>query len=503
MVSERRKRLVLITCILGTSVVMIDATVVNVALPAIRGDLGGGFAGQQWVVNAYLITLASLILVGGSLGDLFGERRVFSAGVATFGIASVLAAAAPTIEVLVFARALQGVAGAAVTPAGLAVIVAVFPPEERGKAIGSWTAWGAIGMVVGPLLGGWLVDVASWRWVFAINVPVIVATLVLIQRVVPQARETPADAKVDTIGGLLCVFGLAGITFGLIRQPDAGWADPSVFVPLAGGALLFAAFITYEARSAHPMLPLDLFRSHNFALGNLETLLMYSGLSVLGFFQVIFLQEAANWSAVEAGLAGLPITAFMFTTSSRFGALADRFGPRFFMGFGPLVAAAGLALQVRVPADLNYWVDMLPALVIFSLGLAMTVAPLTATVLSGADEHNAGTASGVNNAIARVAGLLGVSAVGAVVAARYGGEAGASAGSYHLAMGIAAGLVALAGVIGLLGIQNPRRKVQACDCAGGQLAGAPKEAARHERRPAGFTSRARRGTVEDPRQPAR
>jgi EmrB/QacA subfamily drug resistance transporter len=503
-VTEQRKRLVLITCILGTAVVAVDATVVNVALPAIRDDVGGGFAGQQWVVNAYLITLASLILVGGSLGDLFGERRVFAAGVAGFGIASILAAAAPTIEVLVFARALQGVAGAAVTPAGLAVIVAVFPPDERGKAIGSWTAWGAIGMVIGPLLGGWLVDVASWRWVFAINVPVIIATLVLIQRVVPQARETPEDARVDSLGGLLCVFGLAGITFGLIRQPEAGWADPSVFGPLASGALLFAGFVAYEARSSHPMLPLELFRSHNFALGNLETLLMYAGLAVFGFFQVIFLQEAAGWTAVEAGLASLPITGLMFTTSSRFGALADRFGPRFFMGVGPLVAAAGLALQVRVPTDLNYWIDMFPSVAIFSIGLAMTVAPLTATVLSGADEHNAGTASGVNNAIARVAGLLGVSAVGAVVAATYGGEAGANAGSYHLAMGVAAGLVAIAGVIGVLGIQNPKRKVDACDCGGGQLAGAPKEAARHPARSgASATPRVRSGTAEAPRQAAR
>ena len=502
--TAQRKRLVLITCILGTSVVMIDGTVVNVALPAIRGDLGGGFAGQQWVVNAYLITLASLILVGGSLGDLFGERRVFAIGVASFGVASVVAAVAPTIEVLVLARALQGVAGAAVTPAGLAVIVAVFPPDERGKAIGAWTAWGAIGMVIGPLLGGWLVDTASWRWIFAINVPVILATLVLIQRVVPQARERPADARVDVAGGLLCVFGLAGITFGLIRQPEAGWGDPSVFATLAGGALLFTSFVAYEARASHPMLPLGLFRSRNFAFGNLETLLMYAGLSVLGFFQVIFLQEAANWSAVEAGLAGLPITVVMFATSTRFGALADRYGPRFFMGVGPLVAAAGLALQTMVPADLNYWTDLFPAMMVFSLGLAMTVAPLTATVLSGADEHNAGTASGVNNAIARVAGLLGVSAVGAVVAARYGGAAGADAGSYHLAMAIAAGLVAAGGVIGLLGIQNPRREVAACDCAGGQLAGAPKEAARHlPRLPAATPAPFRRGTAEAPQRSAR
>jgi EmrB/QacA subfamily drug resistance transporter len=483
-VSDARKRLVLITTILGTSVVMIDATVVNVALPSIRDDLGGGFAGQQWVVNAYLITLASLILVGGSLGDLLGERRVYAAGVAGFGLASVLAALAPTIEVLVIARALQGVAGAAITPAGLAVIVAVFAPDERGKAIGAWTAWGAIGMVIGPLIGGWLVDVASWRWVFAINVPVIVATLIMVERFVPALREAPAGATIDGRGAGLCAVGLAAMTFGLIRQPEMGWGDPSVWATLSGGAILFAAFLMHEARTRYPMLPLSLFRNHNFAFGNLETLLMYAGLAVLGFFQVIFLQEAAGWSAVEAGLAGLPITFVMFGASTRFGALSDRFGPRFFMGVGPLVAAAGLALQTRVPADLNYATDMLPALLIFSLGLAMTVAPLTSTVLAGADEHNAGTASGVNNAIARLAGLIGVAAVGAIVAAMYGNDTGADPGSYHLAMGIAAGLVATAGVLGLLGIRNPVREVDACDCPGGQLAGAPRDAAR-ERVPAG------------------
>ncbi len=481
--SDARKRLVLVTCILGTSVVMIDSTVVNVALPAIREDLGGGFAGQQWVVNAYLIPLASLILIGGSLGDLYGERRVFAAGVAGFGIASILAAAAPTIEVLVAARALQGVAGAAVTPAGLAVIVSVFPPDERGKAIGAWTAWGAIGMVIGPLLGGWLVDSADWRWVFAINVPVIIATLVLVERVVPSIRGAADDARVDVIGGLLCAFGLAGITFGLIRQPDFGWGDPTVAVPLAGGALLFTGFIAHEARTHSPMLPLGLFRNNNFAFGNLETLLMYGGLSVMGFFQVIFLQEAAGWSAVEAGLAGLPITIVMFVASTRFGALADRYGPRFFMGVGPLVAAVGLAMQTRVPTDLNYATDLLPALLIFSLGLAMTVAPLTATVLAGADEHNAGTASGVNNAIARLAGLIGVAAVGAIVAASYGSAAGTDAGSFHLAMGIAAALVAAGGVLGLVGIRNPVRDVEACDCPGGQLAGAPRDAARERAAP--------------------
>ena len=478
---ERRQRLVLVACILGSSVVAVDATVVNVALPAIRADLGGGFAGQQWTANAYLVTLAALILVGGSLGDIFGERRIFSLGVAAFGATSLLCAAAPSIEILVLARALQGVAGALLTPAALAVIVAAFPEQERGKAVGSWTAWLGIGTILGPLIGGQLVDIASWRWIFAINLPLVLATLVLIARFVPEARGSEETHKVDLIGAAMCVLGLAGLTFGLIRQPQAGFGDPTVALPFFGGIVLLAAFLLFERGASHPMLPLGLFRRHNFSVGNVETLSMYAGLSLLFFFLVLFLQNAAGYSAVAAGSAGLPVTLVMFVLSSRFGALADRFGPRFFMGLGPIVAAGGLALLARLDAELEYLTGLLPPLLIFGLGLAMTVAPLTATVLSGAEEHNAGIASGVNNAIARVAGLLGIAVVGAIVAARYGDGADSSVGAFHLAMTIAAGLVALGGVVGLVGIRNPQRKVEAEGCPGGQLTGAPRDAARHPR----------------------
>ncbi len=477
----------LVACILGTTVVTVDSTVVNVALPAIRDELGGGFAGQQWTANAYLVTLASLILLGGSLGDILGERRVFLFGVGAFGVTSIFCAVAPTIELLVLARALQGVAGALLTPAALAVIVAVFPEGERAKAVGAWTAWGAIGVVIGPLIGGQLVDSASWRWIFAINVPLVIGTMVLIARVVPGGRGATEGTKIDFTGALLCALGLAGLTFGLIRQPEVGFADPTVFVPLVGGIALFAAFLLFESRTSNPMLPLELFRRHNFAFGNLETLSMYAGLSLLFFFLVIFLQGAAGYTAVAAGSAALPVTFVMFLTSMRFGALADRYGPRFFMGVGPLVAAAGMALLTQVGADLNYATDLLPPLLIFAVGLSMTVAPLTATVLGDADEHNAGIASGVNNAIARLAGLLGIAIVGAIVAARYGDAADTSVDAFHLAMGISAGLVAFGGVLGLVGIQNPRRKVDACDCPGGQLSGVPQEAARE--RPAELPSR--------------
>jgi EmrB/QacA subfamily drug resistance transporter len=518
------KRLVLVAAILGTTVVTVDSTVVNVALPAIADDLGGGLAGQQWTSNAYLLTLSSLLLVAGSLGDLFGARRVFALGVAGFGVTSVFCALAPTVELLVLARALQGVFGALLTPAALAVIVATFPPDERGKAVGAWTAWGGIGTVLGPLIGGQLVDTASWRWIFAINVPIVLITLFLVLRVVPEGRPRAADAKVDVIGAILCVLGLAGITYGLIEQPLHGWGDPTVAGPLLGGAALFAAFVAWEARSPHPMLPLSLFRRRNFAVGNIETFSMYAGLGLLFFFLVLFLQQVAGYSALEAGTTTIPVTAVMFLFSARFGALADRHGPRFFMGFGPLLAAAGLAFFIRLDAEVDYLTELLPGLLIFSVGLAMTVAPLTATVLADADEHNAGIASGVNNAIARVASLIAIAAVGAVVASAFGSalrdELGADASrpevaraiseaekqplarvvvkdaaprvrvevaagsreaavkAFHVAIAIATMLVALGGVLGLVGIVNPRRRVEAADCPGGQLAGATSEAAR-------------------------
>lgn len=480
---DRQKGLILAAAILGSTVVTIDSTVTNVALPAIRDELGGGFAGQQWTANAYLLTLASLILVGGSLGDIFGERRVFSLGVLGFGVTSLFCALAPTIELLVVARALQGAAGALLTPAALAVIVAAFGADERGRAVGSWTAWGAVGTILGPLVGGQLVDVASWRLIFAINIPLVVVTMVLIARYVPDGRGGDDAAKVDFVGGTLCALGLGGLTFGLIRQPETGFGDPTCFVPLLGGIALFCAFLAYERRASHPMLRLDLFSRHNFAIGNVETLSMYAGLSLLFFFLVLFLQQAAGYSAVAAGSAALPVTGLMFLLSRRFGALADRVGPRLFMGGGPLVMALGLAMLTRLDGDLAYVTGLLPPLLVFGVGLSMTVAPLTATVLADADEGNAGIASGINNAVARVAGLLGIAIVGAIVAGRYGDAADSSVGAFHLAMGISAGLVALGGVLGLVGIRNPQkqRRVEAGGCAGGQLAGAPHEAVRHHR----------------------
>jgi EmrB/QacA subfamily drug resistance transporter len=519
----RVKRLTLVACILGSSVALVDSTVVNVALPAIDRDLGGGLAAQQWLSGSYLLTLSSLILVGGSLADLFGERRVFALGVGGFGIASVLCAAAPNVELLVAFRALQGVFGALLTPSALAVIISTFPDDERGPAIGTWTAWSGIATIAGPLVGGEILNLGSWRWIFAINVPLVAVTLALVLSVVPQ-RERDTSRRVDVPGAALAALGLAGPTFALIEQPRLGWSSPAVIGPLIAGIALLAAFVAFERRSTDPMLPLRLFREHNFSVGNLETFAMYGGLSVVFFVLVLYLQQVAGYSALKAGLSTLPSTIVMFALSRRFGALADRYGPRFFMGAGPMVAAVGIVLLVwRIGTSVSYFADLLPGLVVFALGLSMTVAPLTAAVLAGVNADQAGIASAVNNAVARVAGLVGTAAIGAIVAAQFtasldshiGGRpldqreravvaaakrqplgvpsttglpprqaaqlrrdaAEASRSAFRLGMGIAAVLVATGGALGAVGIRNPRRRVRAEDCAGGQFVASPRDAA--------------------------
>jgi EmrB/QacA subfamily drug resistance transporter len=518
-IDARTKRLTLVACIMGSGIVLLDGTVVNVALPTIQRELGGGLAAQQWVVNGYLLTLSSLILVGGSLGDLFGERRVFALGVSGFGVASLACALSPTIGVLVAMRALQGVAGALLVPSSLAVIVNTFPKDERGGAIGSWTAWGAIAGVLGPLAGGELLAIGSWRWLFLINVPLAIVCVWLILFVVPRAAPRKAGARrVDVPGALLCAAGLAGPVFALIEQPRLGWSSPAVIVPLVVGVALLGAFLWHESRASDPMLPLGLFKRRNFSAGNIETFSMYAGLAVLFFFLILFLQQIGGYTPLQSGLATLPVTVVMFVLSRRFGALADRFGPRFFMGAGPLVAACGLLLFQRIGTSVDYVSEVLPGLLVFALGLSMTVAPLTAAVLAGAETSQAGIASGVNNAIARVAGLLGTAAVGAAVAGSFGSSldehlSGASLGpaarvavaeakrlplgrpnvhgllgvqasaltraaeqaslhSFHLGMAIAGVLVAVGGVVGVVGIRNPRGEVTAESCPGGQLVGA-------------------------------
>ena len=476
----RHQRLTLVAAIVGSAVATVDGSIVNVALPAIERDLGGGLSAQQWVSNAYLLTLGSLILIGGSLGDIYGERRVFTIGLAGFGLVSVACALSPTIEVLIAARALQGVAAALMVPSSLAIIVSAFASSERGAAIGSWTAWGGIAAIVGPLAGGVIVDQASWRWIFALNVPLVLVTLALVFAAVPATKEL-SGRRVDFVGASLCATGLSGIVFAFIEQPQYGWASPVIVVPLVGGFAAFAAFLGYERRAEEPMLELDLFSHRNFAVGNAETFAMYAGLAILFFFLTIFLQQVAGYSALESGLTIVPVTVVMFVLSRRFGALADRLGPRVFMGAGPLVAAAGILLLLRTGLDTDYVTDLLPALLIFALGLSLTVAPLVATVLADADEKDAGIASAINNAIARVAGLVGVSIVGVIVASTLVGDTFAanaeSVRAFHQAVAICAVLVALGGILGAVGITNPRRTVEARRCPGGQLVGAPQPAA--------------------------
>jgi EmrB/QacA subfamily drug resistance transporter len=517
-----RKRLVLVACILGSTIAFVDTSVVNVALPAIQDDLGGGLLGQQWVANAYLLTEGALLLVGGSLGDVYGQRRVFIAGLVAFAVFSATCALAPSVELLIAGRALQGAAAAALVPMALALITTTFGPDERGKAIGAWTAWSGVGVAIGPLIGGQLVDIGSWRLIFAINLPLVAVTLALALAVIPAVGRR-SDRRLDLIGAALCSVSLGAMIFGLLQQPAKGWGDVTVALPLALGAALFASFLLHEWRSSRPMLPLGLFRRRNFAIGNLETFAMYGGIGLLFFYLVIYLQQVAGFSALEAGVAMTPMTLLMLFFAGYFGGLADRLGPRAFMTAGPLIGAAGLALLLRLDGDVDFWIDLLPGLLLFSLGLAMTVAPLTATVLGDVDELDAGIASGSNNAIARLAGMIGIAVVGVLIAANFADGLGdqlasaelspdgsnvvreaernplirpsvaglpaaegdaivaaaqqASVDSFRLGMGVTAGLVAVAGMLGLA-IRNPLRPVPSSDCPGGQFAGQPQDAAR-------------------------
>ena len=523
MPGARQKRLILIACILGSAIVFIDGTVVNVALPSIRSDLHAGLATQQWVMEAYLLTLGSLILIGGSLSDLYGRRRVFTLGVIGFGATSILCAVAPDAPLLVVARGLQGAAGALLVPSTLAVIIDTFPEDERGAAIGSWTAWGGVSTLIGPLLGGVLIQVSSWRLVFAISLLPVAGTLYLVRRHLPEHLDSAVQRHIDLPGAVLCAVGLAGVVLGLIEQPSRGFGDPLVWGTLAGGGLALAAFLFQEARSPGPMMPPSLFRRRNFAVGNAATLALYGGLGAATFFLPLYLQQVAGYRPVEAGLALLPVTVVMFALSRRWGALADRLGPRIFMGAGPFVAGAGLLLLLRAGRDAPYFTVILPGMAVFGLGLSITVAPLTAAVLAGVEDEHAGVASGVNNAVARVAGLLAIGAVGAVVAAQFGssldhglahnrlsaparaaiertrgrplsvapghglgpGERArvrrvsqdASIDAFRAGVVSAALLAALGGAVSAVGIVNPRRRVEAAECPGGALVGASRELA--------------------------
>jgi EmrB/QacA subfamily drug resistance transporter len=450
---SRIARWTLIASILGSGMAFIDGSVVNVALPSIQADLGGGLATQQWVVDAYLLTLGSLILVGGSLGDIFGESKIFAIGVASFAAASLLCGIAPTATALIVFRAIQGMAGALLAPASLAMITATFSGTARGNAIGQWTSWTGISFIIGPTLGGWLVDVSSWRVIFLINLPIAAATLLILVRLGGIRQKRRDDLRVDTWGAILCTAGLGLLVAGFIEQPQRGWSDPLIIGAFVAGLGLLAAFVFYELRTPLPMLPLRLFRLRNFSVANIETLSVYGGLSGLTTFLTLFLIEFAGFSALQAGVSILPVTIVMFFVSPRTGRLSMQYGPRLFMGLGPVIAGLGVLAFTRLPQNLSYATDILPGLLVFAAGLSLTVAPLTTTVLADANPGDAGTASGVNNAVARIAGLLAIAILGITAS---GGGDHLSVHGFHVTMGVVSGLLIGGGLIGAFGIRNPR-----------------------------------------------
>ncbi|MGH2753388.1 MAG: DHA2 family efflux MFS transporter permease subunit [Actinomycetota bacterium] len=401
-------RWVITATVLGSGIAFLDSTVVNVALPSIQDDLGGGIAGLQWTMDAYLVTLGSLLLLGGSLGDIFGRRKVFNLGLVGFAVASALCGLAPSIEMLIAARALQGIAAAMLVPGSLAIIQASFAPEDRARAIGAWSGLSGVTTALGPFLGGYFVDAVSWRLVFFINLPLAAIAIWIAARHVPETRDETTVGRIDLPGALSASVGISGILYALIEGPSRGWSSASILISLTIGILGLVAFFLIESRSTHPMMPLSIFRSMQFSGANATTLLVYSALSGALFLVVIQLQENLGYTALEAGAATIPLTILLLLLSPRVGAWAQRVGPRIPMTLGPIVAGAGLALFVLVEPGASYFTSVFPGIFVFGLGMALVVAPLTAAVLAAVDEHRAGVASGVNNAVARIAGLLAI-----------------------------------------------------------------------------------------------
>ncbi|GAA3817152.1 MFS transporter [Nocardioides panacisoli] len=449
-----RGRWVLLVTVLGSGLAFLDATVVNVALERIGDDLDAEFSGLQWTVNAYTLTLAALILLGGSLGDRFGRRRVFVTGVVWFAVASLLCGLAPSIGALIGARALQGVGGALLTPGSLAIISASFHGEDRAAAIGAWSGLGGIAGAIGPFLGGWLVE-WNWRLVFLVNVPVAVAIL-LAARHVPESRDEEATGRLDLTGTVLAAGGLAAVTWALTAAGEDGASPPVLVAGLVGLAAL-VGFVVVERRTPYPLVPLVLFRNAQFSAANAVTLLVYAALGVQFVLVVLQLQVVTGWPPLAAGSSMLPVTVLMLLLSARVGALAQRIGPRIPMTVGPLVAAAGAVWLSRIGPDASYPLDVLAPVVVFGLGLTLIVAPLTATVLDSAPDRYAGAASGVNNAVARTAGLLAVAVVPA--AAGIGGadytDPGAFGDGFERAMLINAGLLVGGAVLAFLFVRRP------------------------------------------------
>jgi EmrB/QacA subfamily drug resistance transporter len=440
-------RWILAGTVLGSGIASLDATVVNLALPRIGSGLHTTFAGLQWVVNGYLLTLAAFILLAGSLGDRSGRRRVFVIGVVWFAAASLVCGVAPNIQVLVAARILQGAGGALLTPGSLAIIQSSFRAEDRPRAIGLWSGLGGVTTAIGPFLGGWLVSAASWRWIFLLNLPLSAAVVAIALRHMPESRDLTTTGRVDIAGAVLGAAGLAGLTAGLIERT---W-------PLALlGVVVIGAFVATEARRPNPMLPVDIFRSRQFSATNAVTLGLYAALGMVFFLLSFTLQRSLGYSPLTAGMATLPITILMLAGSARAGALAQRIGPRIPMSVGPAIIAVSLVLLVRVTPGRPYWSTLLPAIVLFGVGLALTVSPLTATALATAEARHAGVASGVNNALARTGGLLAVSAVPLIAGFNPSRQVSAHAlvTGFHRAMVAGAGLCGAAALLAWVTIRS-------------------------------------------------